>query len=869
MSESTSQGIPFLELNESGLRLFKCNDISFTHLRREGFDCLSSRKKPDQIVAHNNQILIGIEDKDNASDMEKAINQIKDNYLSVLPNTNYFIARVGDQVKTFFRIGNDNITEIGTTYKGKEVSCFGKKVISKQNAVAQNHLLLLSEQILLGKKPVNNSLEILPPKEYYNPLIVKEPTIYGLWQKIFVATGENAHTCLATFIELLLYKGISDAKLLPQDYLITELANPAKTNSLDTYKNVIRSYIKVNVFPTIANQPGVINGFAFDKQETVFKNVLSDLCELGNLANRQIDPDFKRRVIEAFLGSAHSEGTIKNGKHLTPRSIIQAIWEMASPSAGKKVIDPACGVGGFVLEGLNYPYEFNPLSYNCFGIDRDEQMIITAKANMILHLLDKFVDPSYDNKKLVEKINSTFLHATHNGTGTLGEMELINKASSEEETASNGNSDNSIELLYPIHSADYVLTNIPYYVNGVKQIDDSLIEANLFSFYKSCGLGVESRFIKYILYQIKNGNPGWAYVIVTDGILYRHKDKIRDVIKEHADVMGIISLPVGCFQNNNWKTSILIFKTKSEMKEYSPVFLYDIENIGLSLDSYRTPIDENDIPNMKIAWEKRLSGTNADSKCKLVSRDEFDKCGRWSELFDWCREKTNDDKISFQEFLEQSHVIIEDLNQIINQGDKELGDIFSLEDYIEVKLDNQDYFTTRQHDNYVTVRHARLNLGSYPLYSSKTDGPIHLMYDETNPPLLIENETNQENNMLISWNIKGDPCEDIRLHETPFYVTENRGLIEIVNDNICLEYVLYYLREHLKNDGKFSRLNEAHVGKVKNFFVRIPTDENGGIDLNKQIEVARSYEKINTLKSKVMSKKNDLDELLLNIDVFK
>ena len=42
MSESISQGIPFLELDEEGLKLYKCNDISFSHLKRYGFNCQDS-----------------------------------------------------------------------------------------------------------------------------------------------------------------------------------------------------------------------------------------------------------------------------------------------------------------------------------------------------------------------------------------------------------------------------------------------------------------------------------------------------------------------------------------------------------------------------------------------------------------------------------------------------------------------------------------------------------------------------------------------------------------------------------------------------------------------------------------------------------
>lgn len=854
MSESISQGIPFLELGSGGSRLYKCNDISFSSLKRYGFNCLSTSKKPDQIVAIGDRILVGIEDKADSKDSERAVSQIKSNYLEALPNTKYFIARAGERTRVFFRTATNKIIEIGTTLKGKEVTCFGPRVISRENESVQQNLFLLTQQVLAGAEPVNGSVEIQPPKKYYNPLVVKQSTIYSLWQKIFVSTGENAHICLYTFVELLLYKGISDAGMLSEDYSIEALAKSKRTNSLQTYKSAVRHHIKTHLFPTPTDQPGVINSFAFAEQETVFKNVLRDLCDLGNLAQRQIDPDFKRRVIEAFLGSAHREGTIKSGKHLTPRVIIQAIWEMASPQEGKRIVDPACGVGGFVLEGLNYPYEFAPLNYNCLGIDRDEQMIITAKANMILHILHKFADPNVDREKLVHKINKTFLQATNNGTGTLGEIEK----------GAEGTSQFSVK-----HSSDYVFSNVPFYVNGVTQIVESLRDIGISEFYQSCGIGVESRFLKYILSQIKDGDPGLAFVIVTDGVLYRHKDKIRGVINANADVLGIVSLPVGCFQNNNWKTSILIFKRKTDTPEYSQVFLYDVENIGVSLDAYRTPIEANDIPGLKRAWERRWSGSIDDPRCRLVPRDEFLKTHRWSELFAWRRDVDDGSQVSFSEFIELAEETNREIATLLENADKDLGEVFALELYQEIALGSENYFDTRTPSFQTTIRHARLHPGEYPLFSSQVAGPAEYMEDPDNSPILIENETEGRNERLISWNIKGNPCEDIREHNEPFYATENRGLITIICDRVDFFYVLYYLREHLKSLGGFSRSNEAHAGKVKRVKIRVPIDEKGDIDLARQEEIARNYEEIIKLRGDMNDRISTLKELVTDIDVFK
>lgn len=852
MSESLSQGLPFLELNSKGLKLFKSNDISFTNLKRAGYNCNKSGRKPDQFVANGKHIIIGIEDKRSSDELDDAVIQLKKNYLDAMPETKYFIARAGERTKIFYRIASNQLIEIGTTFKGKEVLCFGPRVITGENKKMQKNLLLFSEQVLAGKEPINSSIEIQPPEDYYNPLIEKQNTIYNLWQKIFACTGENAHTCLETFVELLLFKGISDAKLLPKDYSIETLSD--KSTALATYKNVVRDHIKKYLFPTISNQPGVINGFAFQDEETVFKTILGDLISLGNLAQKQIDPDFKRRVIEAFLGSAHREGTIKNGKHLTPRIIIQAIWEMAEPKEGKTIIDPACGVGGFVLEGLNYPYEFDPLKYNCFGIDRDEQMIITSKANMILHILNKFLDSNINHKALSEKVNSTFYQAKNNGTGTLGELV--------------GVPDDTKQFM-PKHSADYVFSNVPFYTNGVAQIDDSLVDLGFFNYYDGCGLGVESRFIKYILGQIKNGDPGLAFVIVTDGILYRHKDKIRDTINTNADVLGIISLPEGTFQNNNWKTSVLIFKRKTEKPEYSPVFIYDVENIGISLDTYRTPIEENDIPDMKKAWQKRLSGDINDPKCKLIPRDKFLKTERWSDLFSEWRSIKYNDNISFSEFIENASSVNCDIAKMLKTADKGLGEIFALDNFMEIELGDENYFQVATPTFQTTVRHARLNPGKFPLFSSQVDEPVEFMEDKNHPPVLIENETKNQKKKLISWNIKGDPCKDIRVHEKPFYATENRGLIAIVNNDIDFYYILYYLREHLIALGSFKRSNEAHAGKVKRIKIKIPINDEGNIDSEKQKAIARNYEKVIDLRKNVTNKISEFQSLITNIDIFK
>ena len=210
-----------------------------------------------------------------------------------------------------------------------------------------------------------------------------------------------------------------------------------------------------------------------------------------------------------------------------------------------------------------------------------------------------------------------------------------------------------------------------------------------------------------------------------------------------------------------------------------------------------------------------------------------------------------------------------DISEILTDADRTLGDVFALENFIEIELGNKEHFDTGTAAFKTPVKHARLHPGKYPLYSSQVDGAVEFMEDAEHLPLLIENETEAKNNKLISWNIKGDPCKDIHERNEAFYVTENRGLIRIIDANIHFYYLLYYLKEHLVKLGNFKRSDEAHAGKVKNIKIKFPIKDNGEIDLVKQQDIARNYESILDLRKKINDRIIELKDLLNNIDVFK
>ena len=90
-------------------------------------------------------------------------------------------------------------------------------------------------------------------------------------------------------------------------------------------------------------------------------------------------------------------------------------------------------------------------------------------------------------------------------------------------------------------------------------------------------------------------------MIVPDGVLFgsskAHK-QIRKEIIENNKLDAVISMPSGVFKPYaGVSTAILIF-TKTGSSDTDKVWFYDMKADGFSLDDKRTPVAENDIPDI-------------------------------------------------------------------------------------------------------------------------------------------------------------------------------------------------------------------------------------------------------------------------------
>lgn len=502
--------------------------------------------------------------------------------------------------------------------------------------------------------------------------VAVDPTTLAtqIWQDVWSVTGAKPEPCLYTFVELFIFKYLSDLGILSKDTSGNDLSfegvfGRGEDSAFRYYADTVRPYLKVMFPPSTEDGTTIINGTVLNKNvpehRLVFYKILKKFKSFGPL--KTIDPNFKSRVFEEFMKETISK---KNwGQFFTPRKIIDAMVEMSDIDKlpeGAEVCDCACGVGGFILEplkvrpnGVDFYYEVvgdklvPRLKFTGYdkGFQNDEQLvIILAKANMLIFLSELIKKNPTMVGAFADLFNSTFklLHKTILGTLALVEEDRY----------------------------DLILTNPPYVVSGSVNYKEAIRkEETLRKFYSVSATGYEGLFITWIIKSLKPSRK--AFVIVPDGFLVRTTDeKLRAFLMEECIIDGIVSLPVDAFYRNSKKTYILAITKKPQksqpdrkaFEQTEPVFTYLVSDIGETLDVNRFPIEDNNLYDMVSAFNQfkgaKESYRPASKRCKIQPVGKFDPKSAWSVDRWWLKEEKvqlgieeESVVISFEEFKEK------------------------------------------------------------------------------------------------------------------------------------------------------------------------------------------------------------------------
>jgi len=709
---------------------------------------------------------------------------------------------------------------------------------------------------------INEKNDQIKPKELVNPTDLAK----RIWQIVWSISGATPESCLYSFVELFIFKYLSDLKVLeyPEDFdsLIKLYENKKPEYVIDYYARNIRRKIKDELFPKGADGTTIINGTVFvnndneaiEGRSIAFEKILREFQNYGKLEN--IHPDFKSKLFESFLKESIS--ATKWGQFFTPLKVVQAIVEMAKDEikAGYKIGDPAGGVGKFLLEAIKpklnqfFKVEKNELKSEIeifgydIGFDKDEQKtIILAKANMLIYFSELIKDNKTITTQFADLFNRSFELKKNSILGTL--------AVKEEE------------------KYNLILSNPPYVTSGSSNIKEEIKRKGLSDYYKINAMGLEGLFMEWIIKALKPN--GKAFIVVPDGIFNRQNDKnLRQYILDECFIDGVISLPTKTFFSTPKKTYILCITKKGNKSEQQtePVFTYLVSEIGESRDVYRFETEQDDLTEAKN-WFNQFKNAKTsfkcdEKRCKIQPITKFNPENHWSIDRWWTKEEQielgiveEDNIIKFEELPD----LIEDVaNNILSFKEELLQLSEKKKSNLKVKHIQVDTLFEILGEANITKAYIQKNIGDYPVYSGQTE----------NNGLFGYINTFKYSYPIITWATYGVHAGTLFKRDGQYNIGRNAcglKLREEFNGKIILDYIVHIAEPILKENAKGDKGGYRSLPQnlLKNIQIPIPFDEQGNIDVEKQKEVLEKYEPVRELKAKIENYKKQIEGLNVEI----
>ena len=291
----------------------------------------------------------------------------------------------------------------------------------------------------------------------------------------------------------------------------------------EIFKNAFLPYRDPETFNLFAKE---ISGFAYEHSE-----------DLGD-------------AYEYLLSIMSSQGDA--GQFRTPRHIIDFMVEVVRPRVGERVLDPACGTGGFLISAYKHmkkaagkmtPAKLEKLHKSIEGYDISPDMVRLSRVNMYLH---QFPEPAvYEYDTLSD------------------ESRWADKA-------------------------DVILANPPFMTpkGGIRPHKKFGVKANR----------SEVLFVDYFMEHLTA--DGRAAVIVPEGIIFQSAGAYASLRKLLLDgyLWAVVSLPAGLFNPYSGVKTSILFMDRKVAASSGPILFAKVEADGYDLGAQRRANGVGDLP---------------------------------------------------------------------------------------------------------------------------------------------------------------------------------------------------------------------------------------------------------------------------------
>lgn len=404
----------------------------------------------------------------------------------------------------------------------------------------------------------------------FDMLLTKEDNLLKKFEEIhdyiYANDGLSSQQTLEEFVKILFIKICDENEKLNQFTISTEewkvLKSGKKSNSIvkriaaifeqtkQTYPDIFDSDDRIRISP-------IALGFTINKLQGI------------SLLNSS--QDAKGLAFQKFLSHHEKDG---RGQFFTPEPVIDFCVAMMQPKPTEKIIDPACGSGGFLMSALKYlQNNFDELktsqivANNLFGSDINKSIARIAKMKLLL-----------------EANGKTNILCTN----SLEDLDSLKLALSHSEGF-------DIVLANPPFGAKITNSStLAKFDLGHKWINHKGEYRKTKSVYPN--RNAEILFIERCLQLLKEGGR-MAIVLPNGNFENSSLAYLRAYIKLKAKILAIVYLPEGTFLpfGTGVKTSLLFLEKDSpnKVKQY-PIFFGRVTKLGYQGNKNGTPQYQKD-----------------------------------------------------------------------------------------------------------------------------------------------------------------------------------------------------------------------------------------------------------------------------------
>ena len=301
------------------------------------------------------------------------------------------------------------------------------------------------------------------------------------------------------------------------------------------------------------------------KNGTIIRQVVNKLNEID--FNASEDRHTFGDIYESLLRDLQSAGNY--GEFYTPRAVTEIMTEIINPRLGEKVLDPACGTGGFLTSAIenirkqdvHSVEDLKTLEETIRGQELKPLPFMLCVTNLILHDIE-----------IPNIINGDSLNREYTS--------IVEK-----------------------DRVDVILANPPF---GASVSDG--VETNYPAQFRT----TESAdlFLLLMIRYLRDG--GRAAIVLPDGSLTGDgvKQRIRQEFLEQCNVHTIVRLPNSVFQPYASVATNLLFFTKGEPTKEIYYWEHKLPE-GQKSYSKTKPIQKKEFDSLKAWWNNRLENEQA------------------------------------------------------------------------------------------------------------------------------------------------------------------------------------------------------------------------------------------------------------------